>query len=501
MMTATNFYDAMYPTMPNQQTATQFVGYGFSQPNYYSNPIEDPETYGFGYSDSLDKGYARDCINYSGQVQMNQNGIEFMNPPQPQMGIHQNTYVNPYSLNNLNQYQSQPSNNPWDPSYYTGSGYNQGMNNDGRYIANPYFQNNYNQYNYNYYNPAPQPRTMVVNVPGHHEGYIFAHDFEEQVDKMEMEYYLENEVSKHKAMESQTFYSGYVDYSHYVDREILEKYQRKYNKLIEDARENSIQLYMKFTKGVHKYFDTGVTDEEIERWYRGYSYEVETEESKAEELDPKTRHLMEENEKCRYISNVDLRQMWINHYNSVNNYYKNIYGEAKSFNDILKCMDYELSLEMEEEHNRQINNGMRYVNQDIFFSNLEKLEKRLKQINPDGKDSFYDHGHINRDLRNIGDQYIKDHPKEAEQYFKYNDNDDGLPFSVLGLTKELPTLSECATIGEDGTITIHTPQWILDREAERSPYKKMEKEASARIFKEKAEFAESLNDKTRYNKF
>lgn len=273
---------------------------------------------------------------------------------------------------------------------YQPTNFNTGFNGT-RAVGNPAFSLMQN-------NPAfqqpVQQQDQVVHVDGYRPDssvYLYPSDIVEQLEKMEQEMYLEMVEEQE---ELQNRYQGYFNNNpgynyynmsylggYYGGGNVQRKYQEKLNKIQQEAIERRNNLNKTLSKICHKAVGDGITDEEIDQIYSGYSYTIPAknvqEQSRVDffaRLQPCSNAAYYQNQEIQFR---EMHNKFIKPDATIEEF-------SEQANDLLREYEYE-----EEMHRRR--NGSRYFQQDGYhrlLANSIIRRKREKQQQEGGNPYF-----------------------------------------------------------------------------------------------------------------
>jgi hypothetical protein len=190
----------------------------------------------------------------------------------------------------------------------------------------------------------------------------------------------------------------------------------KYTTIINDMRQQAIERKQNFNKHLsrlaHGFLNDGVTDEQIDQNYAGYSYTVPG--AQIEE-DAKQARL----QRFKPVSN---QAMYVEHYNAVHSAMDKLVGNAKDMNDFLEKQGLVVMADMMEEDLAKRRDTTRFYQADSYKRYLRKSI-----------------------LNKMGVQEIANEltPVPGEN----------IPFG-----RHFPTLNQSSKILEDGTLSVSIPE-------------------------------------------
>ena len=283
-----------------------------------------------------------------------------------------------------------------------------------------YLQSPTNQY------VQPQYQDRVVHVPGFNPGgdTLYSDDINQIISELQMEMMVEMEeaiAERNKRFQGYfnnnygTNYYGMPYYSNHLDYNVLNKFKQK----AEEIRQEGYNRRLKFNKNLsrlaHGFVNDGMTEEEIDRIYEGYTYTIPAANQKQDAL-------QEELARMRPVSN---QQMYINHYNQVHNFYQGLVGQSKDMNDFLHLQGLVKTSEIIEEDFHRRRDDSQYYDSDAYRRMLRKSIMKRKGISIDEN---------------------KPNPEQP------------VPQNMF------PTLGSSSQLLEDGTLNITAPAWLGNRQ-------------------------------------
>ena len=231
------------------------------------------------------------------------------------------------------------------------------------------------------YQQQPQ-EDQIVHVEGYHPGnsvYLYPSDIVQQLEKLEQDMFTEM-VEEEEELQSR--YQGYFNNNpgynyynmsylggYYGGANIQRKYQDKLNQIQQEAIERRNKLNITLSKICHRMAHDGVTDEQIEALYNGYTYTVPT------------RNIQEES-KMEYLSRLQpcsnagfYQQQELQYREYMARFIKpdaTLEEFSDQVNDYIRECDYQ-----EEMHRRR--NGSRYFQEDGYHRILRNSIIRRKR--------------------------------------------------------------------------------------------------------------------------
>lgn len=228
----------------------------------------------------------------------------FMNPPEPQYNLQNSlSYMNPNQTTNMGygyqgpQFQGfgmvppgvypspiqQPIGYAGNPAFQLMSQWQQ----QGYQSSSPYYQNQFQR------TPFQQPQQVqyqdqTIHVPGYNptgsEGMLRA-DAEEVCNQLQVDMMYEQEAAKARREERMqgwfnnnaygyNNYYGVPYYQNQYDYNIVLKYRQKLEQMKQEAILRRRNFNKNLSRLVHNYLDDGVTEEQINNLYDGYSYTI-----------------------------------------------------------------------------------------------------------------------------------------------------------------------------------------------------------------------------------
>lgn len=330
-----------------------------------------------------------------------------------------------YNMNPPQQFISAPNPNFMNPPVQQLTGFT-------GFVGNPALSmlGNNGGYNnqYGYFNPYQQPvyQDRVVHVPGFNTGteVLFPENIEEICSQLQIEMMIEqDEAIEERNKRFQGYfnnnyganYYGMPFFSTYMDQSILNKYRRKIEEIKQEAVEKRIQLNKRLSKLAHNYINDGVTDEDIDRIYDGYSYTITANQIKMQ------------NEYNRFANMVPVsnQHIYAKHFEQVSNIYNSLTDSESNMEQFLQSQGLvEIYNNLEEEmHKRK--DGTRYYQEDGYKRFLRKAINKRKGIDTNQNNS-----------------------------------------SNSIMNSAFPLLSQNGSLLEDGTISITTPSWLGNRQVQ-----------------------------------
>lgn len=393
---------------------------------------------------------------FSGQPVQQQAPMSGTNMSNQQVGGYQVGTITPGAYG----YNQGPQNGFMNP--YTGPAYTPQPNlqtpNFQGFAGNPALamlqQNNMNgggglgfqPFGWNPYAPQqPQYQDKVVHVPGLNFGsdVMFPSDIEERVEKLQLDMMVEQEEADLKRQKNFQGYfnANYGAYNYYgipyYANTMDQSVQNKYRQILMDMRQEAIQRRTNFNKHlsklVHNFLGDGVTDEDIDRVYDGYTYTIPAAQF---EEDAKQKEL----ERFKPVSN---RQMYIDHHNEVHKAIQGLVGDDNTtMNDFLRNQGILQTAFMLDEDLHRKRDTTRYYQEDSYKRFLRKAIMERNGISP-----------------------ATGQPAPMT-------NGENIPFG-----RNFPALNQASTVLDDGTLSISIPdhfgvrsdgrQIVMNNEMER----------------------------------
>lgn len=349
------------------------------------------------------------------------------------------------------------SRNFYQPNNMNMNQYNQQQQAIG--IGAPYFNNGYNQYNngfnnqytytqygnvapnrpYNGFFPqqsqmfsAPVQQT-TYHIPGFNPGgseFMPTPDYKDQIEQLELEYWFARQEADVKAemdMQQSVYgnnnyygynYYGMPYYNPYKYNSVDNEFSQKINKIKDDARNTRLQFNINMLKAAHHYLGDDVSEEEIVQACTGKDVTVSSQSS--------------------FISPQEYYQ-----YTKFNNlvpfdnssYYRN--ARAKHQRELDEIIPPDSN--MEETFERL---GILYA---MYEMEEESHRRRDKSTSYSSADNTYKY-FVKRKAK---ERYAAEHGMMPDE----RKSDIGKVFSSQ-LLNGLPTLSQNATIADDGTLNV-----------------------------------------------
>lgn len=341
-------------------------------------------------------------------------------PQQPQFGYRQPMMQNQYISPGFNGYNSYPQGIQM-PNKFSGFRGNPAQEylETGRlpyYLQQPMFQQ------------QPIFEDKVVHVPGFCPGgsdVLYTEDVDKIVSDLQLEMMVDMEeaiAERNKRFQGYfnnnygTNYYGAAFYQSQLDMGVVNKYRQKAEAIRQEGYERRLRFNKNLSKLAHGYIGDNMTDEEINQIYEGYSYTIPANVQRVDAIQDELHRMVP-------VSN---QQMYIDHFNQTKQFYQNIVGNSKDMNSFLENQGYlKICEDIEEEmHHRR--DGSQYYQADAY--------KRMLRNNIMEKKGLKE----NASNPNI--------PNAAQQIDQF------------------PTLSQCGTLMEDGTMSITAPPWLGNRQ-------------------------------------
>ena len=280
-------------------------------------------------------------------------------------------------------------------------------------------------YQPNWWNPyaqQPQYQDKVVQVPGFNTGSdaLFPADIEERVEKLQLDMMIEQEeadIKRQKTFQGY-FNNNYGAYNYYgmpyyantMDQSI----QNKYRQIVMDIRQEAVEkrknLNKHLSKLAHNYIGDDITDEDIDMIYDGYSYTIP---AARFEVDAKQEEL-------RRFKPVSNQQMYVQHYNEVQQATQKLIGTDLNMNEFLEAQGVLKVADMLAEDYAKRRDTTRYYQEDSYKRFLRRSIMERNGIAPQ-----------THPVLNPG---------------------ENIPYG-----NQFPTLNQASTLLEDGTISISAP--------------------------------------------
>lgn len=312
-----------------------------------------------------------------------------------------------------------------------GAPYYNGYGNFGNFSAYGNVMPNRPMFNQQQFYQPPQPTTY--HIPGFNPGgsqYLPNTNWEEQINELQMQYWLEKQevdVANEMKMQQSVYggnqwgynYYGMPYYNPYAYNGLDNEFSKRLNDIKQEAENNRTQLNIRLLKLAHNMMGDEISDEEIERRCTGYDIPI-----------PQSTYQDNQN----YYQQVRLSNMV-----EVSNakYYSDARAKRQRELDAIIPPDSNMKetfdglgllaaeLELEEEKHRRKDLGRSYASDN----NAYKYYVRKK-----AKERYAaEHGTIPNGMR-------------SENQFN----------NVFGkqLINQFPTLSQNATIADDGTLNV-----------------------------------------------
>lgn len=311
-------------------------------------------------------------------------------------------------------------------------------------MGNPVLQPGYNPYNYynaGYYYQQPQqpqmPTHMTIKSVSNNGEFLPPADLQDRIDQLERDYWnktIDNEAKRSVETSSNIYnnpygynmnYYGYNTYgSGYFYNPVDQEIAKEIDKIKEEARENRRKLNIQISKLAHNIGGEPLSDEEIEDRYTDKVVEIPT--YYVENLQE-----MRQMEELRNMTPFDNSSVYRQFYASVTAEHDQFISPNANMKEWSESMGLLWDKwEMEEEmHRRRDTSGN--FNSDAYRSYI-RLKAKERYIN------------------NHNERKIKDFENLSNVFTDYN--------SIAGRQKFIndfcPALSDCATIADDGTLTI-----------------------------------------------
>lgn len=357
-----------------------------SPQNMFQSGTNMGTQYSFDPNQRMQQMYSNPAMNYNAFQQGFQNPPNnFMNPPQQ----------NPYQHQGFQGYYGSPA-----MQFF------------------PQQQNVYNPYMQHY--QQPQYHDQIVHVPGFHTGSqaMFTSNIEEICDKMQIDMMMEQEEAIAKRNQRVQGYfnnNGYNNYygmpymNNYMDSAVSMKYQRK----VDELRQEAVERRMNFNKNLFRlcnnYLDQGVSEEEINRIYEGYTYTIP---AAIQQVEYETNRLSN-------LVPISNQHIYAQHFNEIQKFYDTVCPK-KDLQGFLESHGALHNYEMMEEEQHRRRDASRYYQEDGYKRILRKSIARRNGI-------------------------------DVEQTQQPQ---------VPNIINNFPTLSQSGKMMEDGTISISAPPWL-----------------------------------------
>lgn len=343
--------------------------YAFNAEEYYRNMRN--QLYGQGYTGPTNP-YNIEFSNYMNPpTGYNPGGLRgnlmYMQPQQPFMGYGQQPTTN------MSMQQG---------GMFTG--------NTPGYVGNPAFQiiNNmrgagqypYPMYGYNPYmaNFQLQFQDRVVHVPGYNpsgDSVLLESDTIDKLDQLQVDMMYDQQAAIAKREQRTQGYFNYNNpygyynyygmpyYSQSYDQGVIYKYQQKVNELKQEAVDRRLEFNKNLSKMVHSYLDDGVTDEQIDKIYGGYTYTIPG----------ATLERYSEQSRLSRMVPIDTASAYRAYDRQVSDLHDMIAPPGKGMNEFLNDCGFLKSMyNLDEEQHRRRDNKQ-YYDQDIYHACMRKF--------------------------------------------------------------------------------------------------------------------------------
>ena len=389
-----------------------YSGEPSSSPELFSDPMDTSDQFIMNARDMYQQQPAYNYNPYQSYSPMYQQPVPgFMNPPaqintgygynQPMYQQSQQYRTDQFGrpvISNIQPFNGAPMNNPTMNSQ---QGYSMGIDpsqiNTG-YVGNPAIAllNQWNQqgtpYQYpngSYYDPVNQRvvfspiqqqqqtvQDKVVTVPGYNPGGnigMLTADAQDVCDQMQVDMMYEQQAAIAKRMQrSQGNFNanqyGYMNYygspyvNSYYDNTVYNKYMDRIYQMRDQAIERRTNFNKRLSRAVHNYLKDGVTDDQINRIYDGYTYTI-----------PGTS-VAEYQTQERLSRLVPFNNAWMyqKHSAEVSALYHMIAPEGHNMNEFFADAGmFQVMENMEKEYHRR-RNTQNYYNGDIYHEYMRK---------------------------------------------------------------------------------------------------------------------------------
>ena len=338
----------------NQVVSTSQQPY-FQQPQIFNNL--QPQQQGWN-------GYGYNNYGYNNQNMFGQ----YMNMPS-------NNYGYNYGYQG---YQGAPMNTPYMPGY-AGNPAGQMMMQNTSLTAPVGQYNPYTQQAMYFASSAPSvPQDRVITVDGYTPSgstYMLKADAEDVCDQMQVDMMFEQFAAAEKRESrvqgyfnnnygAYTYYNNYYGMPYvnpYFDQGIYNSYMDKLRQMAEEAVERRSRFNKNLSRLCHNYLDDGVTDEQIDQLYDGYSYTI-----------PGIK-IQEYNRNDRLYNVVPFDNSWMyqQHEAEVSAYYKAM-SPSHDMNGWLNDCGFIIMMDKLEEQYHKNKDGKRRYDVDTFHKYLMK---------------------------------------------------------------------------------------------------------------------------------
>lgn len=310
--------------------------------------------------------------------------------------------------------------------YFNNNQFNQYYNGYGNFSPYGNVMPNRQMFNQQFYQP-PQPTTY--HIPGFNPSgseFLPETGWEDQLNDLQMEYWIakqEVDVANEMKMQQSVYggnqwgfnYYGMPYYNPYMYNSLDSEFSQKINKIKDKARESRVQLNMQLLKLSHNILGDEVSDEEIEKRCKGFDIPI-----------PPTTFQDNQN----YYQQVRLSNMV-----EVSN--------AKFYSDARAKRQRELDALIPPNSNmKEAFDGLGLLAAEL---DLEEEKHRRKDLGQN-----YSSGN------NVYKYYVRKKAKEryaAENGTSQPQNQFNNAFGNQ-LVNQFPTLSQNATIADDGTLNV-----------------------------------------------
>lgn len=276
----------------------------------------------------------------------------------------------------------------------------------GGYVGNPFFlpQGGMTQ-PVGMYNPylqqpmffqQPQPvQDKVVHVDGYNpygKG-LLPEGIEAQCEQLQLDTMLAQEkimAEREKRIQGYYINNGYYNtaYNYYglpymntIDQSVYNNYVNQIRDIANAAMQSRINFNKNLSRLVHRFNDDGVTDEDIDKLYDGYTYTIPG----------KTVQSYQIQEKLERLVPVDNSKYYQQQFANISNMYQSIMPEAEDMNQWLHNCGYLILEDKMEQHLHRLKDSSKLYTPDTFHMYLRRyaqennIQKKQQQVVSDVK--------------------------------------------------------------------------------------------------------------------
>lgn len=317
--------------------------------------------------------------------------------------------------------------------------------------GNPAFQFMQNTNSFGFQGFKPQYTDYSYSVPGFNTGstLLLKSDAEEECNRLQEQMERELEESNIKRIEQQKSYYSSLGYNYYgtpyvnqnyADPAIINKYKKKIDEMREEAEEARNSLYKNLSRLCSNISGEEIDEDRIEEIYSPHIVTIPA----------KDVEFMQGQRRFEDLVPFDNSEMYRKHDEDVSRQYREIFSESKDTNTFLRDCGRLASMERLEEESHKRRDMSSLYKQDGSYRQLirQKIIERNK-------------------AENNGDIVTQSSANQS--------ND--IPFG-----SSFPTLSQSATLLDDGTLSISAPAWLGDKKYIVSNLQEDEYEKNRQLF-------------------